>query len=122
MVSKTARTRYSISGGTTGPETRNRPCNQPPSPANHHLSGHSGECPGGIYPRRRNTTSREICKSLITDKHIHISWIKVHVGYDGSKEADSLVKEATVFDRDPLSVKAPISFLKSIFKKKMSEE
>ncbi|GBO40037.1 hypothetical protein AVEN_211635-1 [Araneus ventricosus] len=31
-------------------------------------------------PRSRNTTTREICKSLITNKHIHIFWIKAHVG------------------------------------------
>ncbi|GBM03546.1 hypothetical protein AVEN_95431-1 [Araneus ventricosus] len=39
-------------------------------------------------PRSRNTTAKEICKSLITNKHVHISWIKVHMGYDGNEEAD----------------------------------
>ncbi|GBM41921.1 hypothetical protein AVEN_142899-1 [Araneus ventricosus] len=73
-------------------------------------------------PRSRNTTSREICKSLITNKLIHISWIKAHVGYDGNEEADRLAKEAAESDRDPLSVKAPISFLISIFKKKIMED
>ncbi|GBM58556.1 hypothetical protein AVEN_234008-1, partial [Araneus ventricosus] len=72
-------------------------------------------------PRSINTAAREICKSLITNKHIHISWIKAHVGYDGNEEADGLAKEAAESDRDPLSVKAPISFLKLIFKKKMME-
>ncbi|GBM37981.1 hypothetical protein AVEN_171164-1 [Araneus ventricosus] len=73
-------------------------------------------------PRCRNTTSRDICNSLITNKHIHISWIKAHVGYKGNEEVDRLAKEAADSDRDPLSVKAPISFLKSIFKKKMMED
>ncbi|GBN24606.1 hypothetical protein AVEN_249579-1 [Araneus ventricosus] len=36
-------------------------------------------------PRSINTTTREICKSLITIKHIHISWIKAQVGYDGNE-------------------------------------
>ncbi|GBM97856.1 hypothetical protein AVEN_161437-1 [Araneus ventricosus] len=72
-------------------------------------------------PRSINTAAREICKSLITNKHIHISWIKAQVGYDGNEEADRLAKEAAESDRDPLSVKAPISFLKLIFKKKMME-
>ncbi|GBN60022.1 Retrovirus-related Pol polyprotein from type-1 retrotransposable element R1 [Araneus ventricosus] len=69
-------------------------------------------------PKSINTTAREICKSLITNKHIRISCIKAHVGYDGNEEADRLAKEAAESDRDRLSVKAPISFLKSIFKKK----
>ncbi|GBL89602.1 hypothetical protein AVEN_209083-2-1, partial [Araneus ventricosus] len=69
-------------------------------------------------PRSINTTAREIYKSLITNKHIPISWIKAHVSYDGNEEAGRLAKKAAESDRDPLSVKAPISFLKSIFKKK----
>ncbi|GBO04238.1 hypothetical protein AVEN_61920-1 [Araneus ventricosus] len=73
-------------------------------------------------PRSINTTAREICKSLITNKHIHISWIKARVGYDGNEETDGLAKEAAESDRNPLSVKAPISFLKSVFKKKMTED
>ncbi|GBO01272.1 hypothetical protein AVEN_22288-1 [Araneus ventricosus] len=68
-------------------------------------------------PRSRNTTAREICKGLITNKHIHIFWIKAHVSYDRNEEPNRLAKEAAESDRDPLSVKAPISFLKSIFKK-----
>ncbi|GBM87178.1 hypothetical protein AVEN_78693-1 [Araneus ventricosus] len=73
-------------------------------------------------PRSRNTTAREICKSLITNKHIHISWIKTHVGYNGNEEADRLAKKAAESQRDPLSVKAPISYLKSIFREKMMED
>ncbi|GBM04900.1 hypothetical protein AVEN_252837-1 [Araneus ventricosus] len=88
MIVKTARIQYSIPCGTAGPETRNRPCNQPPSPANHYFSGQSGE-------------SR---------------------GYDRNEEADRQIKEAAESDRDPLFVKAPISFLKPFFKKKMMED
>ncbi|GBM62670.1 hypothetical protein AVEN_257269-1 [Araneus ventricosus] len=67
-------------------------------------------------------TAREIYKSLITNKHMHISWIKAHVDYDGNEEAKRLAKEAAESDRDPLSVEAPISSQKSIFKKKMMED
>ncbi|GBN05400.1 hypothetical protein AVEN_103371-1 [Araneus ventricosus] len=41
-------------------------------------------------------------------------------GYDGNE--DRLAKESSKSDRDPLSVKAPIFFLKSISKKKMMED
>ncbi|GBM52237.1 hypothetical protein AVEN_31054-1 [Araneus ventricosus] len=44
------------------------------------------------------------------------------MGCDGNEEADRLAKEAEESDRERLSVKAPISFLKSIFKKKMMED
>ncbi|GBN92512.1 hypothetical protein AVEN_116809-1 [Araneus ventricosus] len=56
-------------------------------------------------PRRRNTTARDIYKSLITNKHIHNSWIKVHVSYDGKEEADRLAEEAAESNRDPPSLK-----------------
>ncbi|GBM63093.1 hypothetical protein AVEN_68546-1 [Araneus ventricosus] len=45
-------------------------------------------------PRSRNTISRKIFKSLITNKHIPISSIKAHVGCDGNEEADRLAKKA----------------------------
>ncbi|GBN24655.1 hypothetical protein AVEN_53036-1 [Araneus ventricosus] len=38
MAGKTARLQYSFLDGTSRLETRNRLCNQPPSPANHHSS------------------------------------------------------------------------------------
>ncbi|GBL84429.1 hypothetical protein AVEN_117190-1 [Araneus ventricosus] len=109
--------------GTSGLETRNRSCNQPPSPANSHSSDNQASVQAAANPRSINTTAKEICKSLITNEHIHISWIKAHVGYDGNEEADRSAKEAAESDRDPLSVKAPIFFLKSVFnKKKMMED
>ncbi|GBO06662.1 hypothetical protein AVEN_129144-1 [Araneus ventricosus] len=42
MVDKTARTQYSTPDGTAAPETRSRTCNQPSSPANHHLVDNHG--------------------------------------------------------------------------------
>ncbi|GBM09732.1 hypothetical protein AVEN_101784-1 [Araneus ventricosus] len=74
-----------------------------------------------VNERSRSTTAREIWRSLISNKYIHISWIKADVGYDGNEE-DRLAKEAAESDRDPLSVKAPIFFLKSAVKKKMMDD
>ncbi|GBM48241.1 hypothetical protein AVEN_72506-1 [Araneus ventricosus] len=53
-------------------------------------------------PCSRNTTAREVCKSLITNKQIHISWIKAHVGYE---EADRLAEEYAKSDKVPLFLK-----------------
>ncbi|GBN55064.1 hypothetical protein AVEN_128795-1 [Araneus ventricosus] len=75
MVGKTARLQYSFPSGTSGLETRNRV-----SPANHHPSDNQASVQAAANPRSRNVVAIEICKSLITNKHMHIFWIKAHVG------------------------------------------
>ncbi|GBM36129.1 hypothetical protein AVEN_179121-1 [Araneus ventricosus] len=54
------------------------------------LVNNQASVPAAVNPRSRNITAREICKSFITNKHIHISWIKTHLGYDGNEDADRL--------------------------------
>ncbi|GBM49418.1 hypothetical protein AVEN_149564-1 [Araneus ventricosus] len=113
MVGKIPRLQYSFPGGTSGLETRNRPCNSLLHQPITILMDNQESVQAADNPRSVNTTAREICKNLITNKHIHISWIKAHVCYDGNEEEDRLAKEAVESGRDPLSIKAPISFLKS---------
>ncbi|GBN56096.1 hypothetical protein AVEN_220733-1 [Araneus ventricosus] len=60
--------------------------------------------------------------SGIDRRDLCFSQNKATSGYDGNDEVDRLAKEVAESDREPLSVKAPISFLKSIFKKKMMED
>ncbi|GBM65927.1 hypothetical protein AVEN_262850-1 [Araneus ventricosus] len=112
MVGKTARTQYSIPDGTVGPlkHATDHATNLPYQPITL-LVENQVSVQATANLRSINTTSGEICKSLITNKYIYISWIKVHVGYDGNEEADILAKGAEESDRDKLSVKAVISFL-----------
>ncbi|GBL80140.1 hypothetical protein AVEN_29130-1 [Araneus ventricosus] len=121
MVGKTVRLRYSFPGGTSGLETTDHTISLPHQPTTI-LVDNQASVQTAANPRSRNITAREICKSLITNKYVHLSWFKAHVGYDGNEEADRLAKEAAESDRDPLSVKVPKSFLKSIFKKKMMDD
>ncbi|GBL96562.1 hypothetical protein AVEN_114348-1 [Araneus ventricosus] len=93
MVGKTAKLQYSFAGRTSGLATLNTPCNQHPSPANNHSSDNQANVQAAANPRSISTTARETCKSLITNKHIHISWVKAHVGYDRNEEADRLEKK-----------------------------
>ncbi|GBM43527.1 hypothetical protein AVEN_96189-1 [Araneus ventricosus] len=118
MVGKTARLQYSFLGGTSGLEhAADHATNLPHQPITI-LVDNQANVQAAANPRSRNTTAREICKSLITNKHMHTSWIKAHVGQEGNEEEDRLEKEAAESDRDPLSVKIPISFLKLILRKK----
>ncbi|GBM37342.1 hypothetical protein AVEN_40290-1 [Araneus ventricosus] len=117
MVGQTSRLQYSFPGETSVPEKRNRLSSLLQQPITILVDNEVG-FQAAANPRSRYTTAGEICKSLVTNKHIHISWIEAQVGYDGNEKTDRLAKEAAESDGDALSVKAPISFLKSISKKK----
>ncbi|GBM77600.1 hypothetical protein AVEN_123129-1 [Araneus ventricosus] len=58
---------------------------------------------------------REIQTLLLSHKHIHLRWLKGHVGYLGSESADQLAKEA-ITKGDPFLLTKPLSYLKSEIK------
>ncbi|GBN26917.1 hypothetical protein AVEN_111679-1 [Araneus ventricosus] len=49
---------------------------------------------------------------MLAQKHIHLRWLKAHVGYFGNECADELAKEV-ISESDPFFLPKPLSYLKS---------
>ncbi|GBM00317.1 hypothetical protein AVEN_32656-1 [Araneus ventricosus] len=68
-----------------------------------------------LNPKSHHSMVREIQTLLLSRKHIHLRWLKVHVGYLGNECADQLAKE-TITKGDPFFLLKPLSYLKSEIK------
>ncbi|GBL78584.1 hypothetical protein AVEN_180185-1 [Araneus ventricosus] len=65
-----------------------------------------------LNPKSHHSMVREIQTLLLSHKHIHLRWLKAHIGYLGNECADQLVKEA-ITKGDPFFLPKPLSYLKS---------
>ncbi|GBL53717.1 hypothetical protein AVEN_122121-1 [Araneus ventricosus] len=65
-----------------------------------------------LNPKSHRSMVREIQTLLLSHKHIHLRWLKAHVGYLDNECTDQLAKEA-ITKGDPFFLSKPLSYLKS---------
>ncbi|GBM35284.1 hypothetical protein AVEN_38153-1 [Araneus ventricosus] len=65
-----------------------------------------------LNPKSHHGMVREIQTLLFSHKHIHLRWLKAHVGYLGNECPDQLAEEG-ITKGDLFFLPKPLSYLKS---------
>ncbi|GBO00476.1 hypothetical protein AVEN_75016-1 [Araneus ventricosus] len=90
---------------------------------NHNISkihvGNKASIMASSNSKSTNETARKICKIILTNPRIKVSWVKAHAGNMGNERADQLAKDAMQHGQPYSLTKLPKPHIKGLLRNSM---